>query len=201
MEQLSQDAIIEHYTAIAFRPPVLPAINLINDNHLSAHDVGFLNELKPLIDKNTDDSRMALNDLIRGTSEKDVRFHLYLQEILGDISYRYAAAFAASFSIYIGKGMIRKPKKVFSDPQKLIALFRVKEALMETASDVPYRDRPVEDQGVPYIKDKDLIAFILDNAEHAQTIDEIIRTRGVLTLPEIEHHFHGRAPALSNGAL
>lgn len=201
MEQLSQNAIIEHYNAIAFKRPLLPAINLIADGRLRTHDVGFLNELKPLIDKDNDDSRMVLNDLIRGTSEESIRFHLHLQEILGGISYRYAAAFAASFDIYIGKGMIRKPKKVFADPQKLIALHRVKEALMKASSEAPNWERPIEDTGVPYIKDRELVTFILDNAEHAEFIEEIIRTRGIWNLPEIEHFFHDHAAALSDGAL
>lgn len=201
MEQLSQNAIIEHYNAIAFKRPLLPAINLIADGRLRTHDVGFLNELKYLIDKDTDDSRMVLNDLIRGTSMENIRFHLHLQEILGGISYRYAAAFAASFDIYIGKGLIRKPKKVFADPQKLIALYRVKEALIKASSAVPNWDRPVEDTGVPYIKDKELVTFILDNAQHVEVIEQIILSRGVCNLPEIEHLFGYHAAALSDGAL
>lgn len=205
--QLTREEISAHYAFLANEYGVPFFLGTTEKALLLMHELSFLNELKPLVDEGTDDSRSILRSLVVQRSPEDkIRRILELQALLGT-SYHDALKFLDSFDQYIGKGLIRKPKKVFSDPQKLTAIFHVSNALFAVQKTYPGTAmHPLEASGSSsggsyFINNKELLAFILEQTEHTDTICEFIRKAGHVHLPAIESIVGGAPSSLSGGAL
>lgn len=206
-EVFSRDEIAAYFAALADACGVTFRLDL-SSTASGEQDTAFLNRLRNIIEQDTDDAHNILVRLVRGTSEETIRQHVDLQLALGGISYMDAEAFLASFNHYVGKGLIRKPKRVLAEPQKLAALYRVTEALRTVQTDALRSDRhPLGfsrrhfDAGMFWIKDEELVALILDNPEHGAALADFIQTKGAANLAALRFVIDGGTKAVADGAL
>jgi hypothetical protein len=200
---LTIEELNQHYAILAAEYGVMLNYARNRDGMCIEQDVDFLNEMIPLVDQDTPDSRSMVEHIIQHASEEAIREILAFQQHVAGASYNSVKAFYGAFRKYIGKGMLRKPKKLLADVNKLVALYRVTEALMkiQTAT-TPYPERALDNEyDIYWIKDVTLLNFVLENYEHWETIVAAIRAGGVVRVPALEFMINGGPSAITTGAL
>lgn len=200
---LTLEELNRHYVILAAEYDVMLNYARNREGMCVEQGVGFLNEMLPLLDQDTPDSRSMVEHIVQHASEDTVREILALQRHVDGASYHSVKVFYGAFSKYIGKGMLRKPKKLLANVDKLVALYRVKEALLEIqTATTPYPERALDnDYDVYWIKDAVLLNFILENHEHCETIAAYIRKEGSARIPALEFIVAGETVPLATGAL
>lgn len=202
-DALTQAEISAHYAVLAAEYGISFSRRREQHGLTLEQDIRFLNELKPVLDSDTEDSHSILDDIVHCVSEEQIRKHLALQQHIEDATYDDVKYFYGAFPKYIGKGMLRKPKKLYADVEKLVALYRVTEALRQFQERTGYDPKgPLNRHYELYwIKDEALLTFVLDNHQHWETIVKAIRTGGVYRVPALEFVISGGASAVTTGAL
>lgn len=169
----------------------------------SEKDLAFLNEMRAFLVIGSSDYEDLMRDIVNGWSEQDIKSALALQKELHGATYRSVRNFYKSFAKYIGRGMLKKPKKLFSDNGKLIALFRVTEAIYA----LEFGDRFASgvllnrEYDVHWIGDQEMLTFILDNHQHWETLVDVIAAGCELRPATLEYAINGVNKAVLTGAL
>lgn len=204
---MQRDDLIAHYSLLATEYSAW----YLSDGArvVLKQSTAFLNEMLPMVDTKTDDSVHLVEMIMMGHSEDKIRWVLSAMDNLGGIPFFEAKRFMLSFEQYIGKGLMRKPKRVMSAPQKYRALYQVLDALIYASDDGPIKATDggcldwtqASDGIVAYITDANLIALVVDHAGYADDIAAYIKREKNAHLPSLEHIVQGGAKAVASGAL
>jgi len=207
---LQREEIIGLYVDIAYMSNVArDNPQLLNRDDLFPQPLDFLNELRPLIEQNTEDAQCVLRLLIRGYDEEYFRNMMTFHDELGTGTYKEVCDFLASLNVYIGKGMLGKYKKFCADPRKQVALYRVTEALREIEDHNKYHNGKNLgmstnygiDGSVVFIQNKELVTFVLENPQHGDAIADYLRAGGEIIIPAIDFAINGGSKSIASGAL